>query len=80
MTNEMPADTSEPSVVSVARDSPFQVSYVMSDKTSSALRCTPAFADFVVEAWAARNSSSQINIEKVLKELRELIQLILRAI
>ena len=59
-------------LVSVSRASKFQIDYVMSDEIGSSFRCTPEFADFVMEAWAARNSSPQTTIEQILEEVQEL--------
>ena len=72
----MPAkEASEPQVVSVTRDSPFQVSYVMSDGTGSAFRATRSMADFIVEAWERKHSSPTV-IEQILEEVQELSQIV----
>ncbi len=75
----MPADSPHtydtkalgPQLISVSRGSTFQIDYVMSDTTGSSFRCTKEFADFVIEAWAVRNSSSQIMLGRILEELQE---------
>lgn len=71
----MPADLPKLHVVSVTRDSKFQISYKLSDGSASAFRVVPAMADFIVEAWAARRSS-HVSLVTILEEIQELTEIV----
>ena len=64
----MPADASKPVVVSVTRDSSFQVSYVMSDGTGSAFPVTQSMGDLIENWWDERDPEEA----RSLRTLRDL--------